>query len=118
MLGCSARQAFFRVVLPEIRPAVLAGALLVFLYTLSEFGAVQLLGYDTLTRVIFATRQADRAVSFAAAAALLVLAIAVVAVERRFRGRARPRSAHGRPAATDRTGVAQGAGDAHVRCGA
>ena len=90
MLGCSARQAFFRVVLPEIRPAILAGALLVFLYTLSEFGAVQLLGYDTLTRVIFATRQADRAVSFAAAAALLVLAIVVVTAERRFRGRAVP----------------------------
>ncbi len=90
MLGCSARQAFIRVVLPEIRPAVLAGTLLVFLYTLSEFGAVQLLGYDTLTRVIFVTRQADRAVSFAAAAALLVLAIAVVALERRFRGPHRP----------------------------
>jgi len=90
MLGCSARQAFVRVVLPEIRPAILAGALLVFLYTLSEFGAVQLLGYDTLTRVIFATRQADRAVSFAAAAALLVLATLVVIAERRFRGRAVP----------------------------
>ena len=90
MLGCSARQAFFRVVFPEIRPAILAGALLVFLYTLSEFGAVQLLGYDTLTRVIFATRQADRAVSFAAAAALLVMAIAVVTAERRLRGRAVP----------------------------
>lgn len=90
MLGCSSRQAFFRVVLPEIRPAVFAGALLVFLYTLSEFGAVQLLGYDTLTRVIFATRQADRAISFTAAAALLVLAIAVVALERRFRGPAIP----------------------------
>ena len=90
ILGCSARQAFFRVVLPEIRPAVLAGALLVFLYTLSEFGAVQLLGYDTLTRVIFATRQADRAVSFAAATALLVLAIGVVTLERRFRGPAVP----------------------------
>ncbi len=90
LLGCSARQAFLRVVLPEIRPAVLAGALLVFLYTLSEFGAVQLLGYDTLTRVIYATRQADRAVSFAAAAALLLLAIAVVTAERRLRGRAVP----------------------------
>jgi iron(III) transport system permease protein len=89
-LGCSGRRAFVRVVLPEIRPAILAGTLLVFLYTLSEFGAVQLLGYDTLTRVIFATRQADRAVSFAAAAALLVMAIAVVALERRFRGRSAP----------------------------
>jgi iron(III) transport system permease protein len=87
VLGLSSRQAFVRVVLPEIRPAVLAGSLLVFLYTLSEFGAVQLLGYDTLTRLVFATRQADRGLSFAAAAALLVLAIAVVVLERRFRGR-------------------------------
>ena len=92
MLGFGPRQAFIRVTLPEIRPSIVAGALLVFLYTLSEFGAVQLLGYDTLTRVIFATRQANRAVSFAAALALLVLAIAVVTLERRFRGRFTPDS--------------------------
>ena len=115
VLGCSARQAFIRVVLPEIRPAVLAGALLVFLYTLSEFGAVQLLGYDTLTRVIFATRQADRAVSFAAAAALLVLAITVVTAERRLRGRAAPDQRTAGTAAADRTRVAQDPRDAHLR---
>jgi iron(III) transport system permease protein len=90
MLGFGPRQAFIRVTLPEIRPSIVAGALLVFLYTLSEFGAVQLLGYDTLTRVIFATRQANRAVSFSAALALLVLAITVVTLERRFRGRFTP----------------------------
>ncbi|MFK7917674.1 MAG: ABC transporter permease [Ilumatobacter sp.] len=90
MLGFGPWQAFRRVTLPEIRPAIVAGALLVFLYTLSEFGAVQLLGYDTLTRVIFASRQADRAVSFAAALALLVLAVIVVVMERRFRGRFAP----------------------------
>jgi iron(III) transport system permease protein len=92
MLGFGPRQAFIRVTLPEIRPSIVAGALLVFLYTLSEFGAVQLLGYDTLTRVIFATRQANRAVSFSAALALLILAIAVVTLERRFRGRFTPDS--------------------------
>lgn len=90
MLGFGPWQAFRRVTLPELRPAILAGALLVFLYTLSEFGAVQLLGYDTLTRVIFASRQADRAVSFAAALALLILAAVVVTMERRFRGRFAP----------------------------
>ena len=35
--------------------AMSAGGLLVFLYALSEFGAVQLLHYDTLTRAIFST---------------------------------------------------------------
>lgn len=87
LFGLTPRKVFFRVVIPEIRPAVLGGGLLVFLYTLSEFGAVQLLGYDTLTRVIFVTRQADRATSFAAATTLLVLAVLVVTLERRMRGR-------------------------------
>lgn len=87
LLGLSPRRVFFRIIAPEIRPAVLGGGLLVFLYTLSEFGAVQLLGYDTLTRVIFVTRQADRATSFAAATTLLLLAVLVVTLERRLRGR-------------------------------
>ena len=56
LLGDSAWQMFVRVVLPMIRRSVLGGTLLVFLYSLSEFGAVQLLGYDTLTRVVYATR--------------------------------------------------------------
>ena len=95
-LGAGAVRTFARVTLPAIRSAVLAGALLVFLYTLSEFGAVQLLGYDTLTRVVYTTRQADRATSFGAAACLLVLAVAVVALERRLRGRATPDARRGR----------------------
>lgn len=90
MLGLSSTATFFRVTLPQLRTAVFGGALLVFLYTLSEFGAVQLLGYDTLTRVIFASRQTNRALSFAAASVVLVLALAVVALERSQRGIARP----------------------------
>jgi iron(III) transport system permease protein len=86
LLGDSPRRMFLRVVIPQIRASVLAGTLLVFLYCTSDFGAVQLLGYDTLTRIIYATRLVDRAQSFAAAATLLTLAIAVVALERRTRG--------------------------------
>ncbi len=90
LLGMTATQAFLRVTVPQLRPAILGGSLLVFLYTLSEFGAVQLLGYDTLTRVIYATRQVDRSLSFSAASVLLVFAVVVVAFERRMRGPARP----------------------------
>ncbi len=90
VLGMSPSRAFFKVTLPMLRPSVLGGALLVFLYTLSEFGAVQLLGYDTLTRVIFASRQTNRALSFAAASVLLILALLVVALERSQRGGTRP----------------------------
>lgn len=90
LLGLSSSATFFRVTLPQLRSAILGGGLLVFLYTLSEFGAVQLLGFDTLTRVIYSTRQTNRALSFASASVVLVLAIAVVSLERSQRGRATP----------------------------
>lgn len=90
LLGASPARVFLTVTLPELRSSILGGALLVFLYSLSEFGAVQLLGFDTLTRVVYATRRDDQATSFAAAAILLVVAVVVVAAERRLRGRATP----------------------------
>lgn len=85
LLGRSSTETFRTVTLPQLRSSILASGLLVFLYIVSEFGAVQLLGYDTLTRVIFATRLVDRGTSFTAAAALIVLALVVVAGERRAR---------------------------------
>lgn len=90
LLGRSAFSTFRTVTLPQLRSAILGGGLLVFLYTLSEFGAVQLLGFDTLTRVIYATRQTDRATSFTSATVVLVLALGVVALERSQRGQVAP----------------------------
>lgn len=78
LLGSSSIRVFVRITLPQIRTAVAGGALIVALYMCSEFGAVQLLGYDTLTRVIYATRQLDRATSFTAAAILFAASIALV----------------------------------------
>ena len=89
VLGRSAMQTFGSVTLPQLNGAIGSGGLLVFLYTVSEFGAVQLLGYDTLTRVIFASRLSDRATSFTASLLLVVLATAVVIGER-SRRRERP----------------------------
>ncbi|MGI9609542.1 MAG: ABC transporter permease [Acidimicrobiia bacterium] len=90
MLGRSGIETFRDVTLPQLRPSIGAGGLLVFLYTVSEFGAVQLLGYDTLTRVIFASRLSDRATSFTASLVLVVLAIAVVISNRFQRGHEAP----------------------------
>ena len=45
---------FRRIVLPRLGPAITSGAVLVALYVISDFGAVQFVGYDTLTRTIFA----------------------------------------------------------------
>lgn len=87
LLGASGLETFVRVTLPQIRAAIVGGTLIVALYMLSEFGAVQLLGFDTLTRVIYATRQVDRATSFMAAAMLFAASLAVVAVVRAGYGR-------------------------------
>lgn len=84
LLGRSPRQVFASVVVPQARSAISAGALLVFLYTISDFGAVQLLRYDTVTRVIFANSLANRPVSMALSLLLGVVAVAVVVIERRL----------------------------------
>ena len=86
LLGDRPARTFGRVTLPLVRGAIAGGTLMVLLYCLSEFGAVQLLGFDTLTRVVYATRLADRAASFMAAAILVVMALTAIFIERRLRG--------------------------------
>jgi iron(III) transport system permease protein len=82
LLGRRPLAVFRTVVLPQISSAIGAGALIVFLYTVSDFGVVVLLRYDTLTRVIFTNRVLDREQSVALSLLLAVLALAVVAGER------------------------------------
>ncbi|CAB4560733.1 MAG: ABC transporter permease subunit [Actinobacteria bacterium] len=48
-LGLSRFKIFVRVILPQIRSSISAGALLSGLYVLSDFGAVSLLNVETLT---------------------------------------------------------------------
>jgi iron(III) transport system permease protein len=83
LLGRRPFAVFLTVVVPQARAAIAAGALLVFLYVISDFGAVQLLRYDTLTRMIYANRLLDPSVSVALSLVLGVMAVAVVAFERR-----------------------------------
>ncbi|HEU4348705.1 MAG TPA: iron ABC transporter permease [Actinoplanes sp.] len=52
-LGQHPWRTFRSVTLPQLRPAVAGGALLVALYVLSDFGAVALLRTDTFTRAVF-----------------------------------------------------------------
>ncbi len=84
VLGDSPHQTFWRIVVPQIASAVGAGTLLVFLYTLSDFGAVQLMRYDTLTRAIASNQLSNRALALALSLILLVLAGLVVVAERIF----------------------------------
>lgn len=89
LLGQRPYTVFRTVVLPQISGAVWAGALLVFLYAVSDFGVVVLLRYDTLTRAIYTNRVFDRDQSLALSLLLAVLALGVVAAER-FMFRRRP----------------------------
>lgn len=82
VLGDTFAAAFRRVVLPQIAGAIGAGTLLVFLYTISDFGAVQLMRYDTLTRAIATNQLANPPVALALSLILLGLAAVVVVVER------------------------------------
>jgi iron(III) transport system permease protein len=81
-LGRSPAQVFRSVVLPQSTGAIAAGALLVFLYVISDFGAVSLLRYDTLTVRIDSARLFDQTTAIALAMLLAVVALAVVVSER------------------------------------
>lgn len=80
LLGKSPWQVFRSVVLPQASSAVWAGSLLVFLYCVSDFGAVAQLRYRTLTVEVYENRLQDRALVLGAL--LGFVAIAVVLLER------------------------------------
>ena len=86
-LGRSQAATFVRVTLPLLRPSVAAGALLVALYTLSDFGAVSLMQYDALTRAIYLQYRAlfDRTPAAVLALVLVALAALVLVAEARAR---------------------------------
>lgn len=88
-LGHSPRATFFRVTLRYLKPAVAAGALLVALYTLSDFGAVSLLRFDSFTRQIYVQYQAsfDRTLAAVFSLVLVALTVSVLMAESKARGR-------------------------------
>lgn len=99
-LGVSRRAIFRRVVLPQLRPSIAAGALLVALYTLSDFGAPALMQCRTFTRVIYVESSIDRDSAAMTALTLVVLTLMILAAESFTRGRARycrPNAATSRP---------------------
>ena len=90
-LGRSRTFTFFRVTLPVIRPSVAAGALLVALYAISDFGVVSLMRYDVLTRAVFQQYRSlfDRTPAAVLGLLLVALTVIVLLLEARARGRAR-----------------------------
>lgn len=90
-LGCNPFMGFFRVVLPQLRPALLGGMLLVTLNVLTEFGAFALLRFRTFTTEIYVHYRAsfDGAASSLLAGVLILICLLCLLAELRIRGRAR-----------------------------
>jgi iron(III) transport system permease protein len=89
-LGASRLKVFFTVTLPQLRPALVSAGLMVGLYTISDFGAVSLLRFDTFTRAIYTlyAGQIDRRPAASLSVVLMILALVILLVERRTRSRA------------------------------
>lgn len=79
-MGRGPVETFLRVTLPQIRSAVIAGALLAALYAMSDFGVVSLLRCTTLTREAFLRYESLYDPAGAAAVGLVLAALALVLV--------------------------------------
>lgn len=81
-LGCTGFKRFFRVVLPLISPTVLAGALLVFVRAMSDFGTPMLIGegYRTFTVILYNefVGEVSQNKGFASAIAIIAILITMV----------------------------------------
>lgn len=86
-MGCSPWGCFFRVILPQLKPALLGGTLLVTLHVLTEFGAFALLRFRTFTTVIYTQYTAGYAVDQGALLACVLLALCLLCLfaENRWR---------------------------------
>ena len=89
-MGRSGWETYRTVVLPQLRPAIGAGGLLVALYVLSDFGAVSMMRFDSLTRAIYTAYRSsfDRAQAASLACLLIAVTLVVIWLEARTRSAA------------------------------
>ena len=99
-LGASRAEATRRVVLPMLRPAIAAGAAVVVMETLTDFGTVQYFNVETVTVGVFRIWRGtyDRDAASEIATLVLVFAVLAIGLERMVRGRARFGESGGRGA--------------------
>lgn len=90
-LGLGRWQVVLRVVLPQLRPALLAGWLVVGLYVLGDFGAVALMRFETFSVAIYTQYSSafDRHNAALLSLMLMLLTSALVVLELRLLGRRR-----------------------------
>ena len=90
-LGLSARESFFRIILPSARPAIVAGLSLVAMECLSDFGTVSFFSVSTLTTGIYNSWLAfdDLNTANKLSFILLVIILALFLIENYSRGGAK-----------------------------
>lgn len=90
-LGHGPVRTFLRVTLPQLRPALFGGLLLVALHLLAEFGALELLRFPTFTVAIFEQYQStfNGPAATSLAGVLVVTCLGLLLLEYLLRGRAR-----------------------------
>lgn len=106
-LGSDSVTVFFRVVLPQLRLAILGGGLLIGVHLLAEYGAFAMVRFDTFTVAIFQQFQVtfDGAAGSMLAGVLVLLCLALLVAEAAARGNARfARIGSGAPSVITRFG--------------
>lgn len=83
-LGQSPSQVFVRVVLPQLRPALSAGMLLIGLHVLGDFGAVSLMRFETFSMALYLQYNAAYDRTYAAWLALMLLALTAAVLMAEF----------------------------------
>mgnify|MGYP001957013380 CR=1 FL=1 len=98
-LGLTRTEIFFKVILRQLVPSIVAGVLLVSLYVLSDFGAVSLLRYKTLSWSIFIQygTALDRNVAAVYSSFLIITAISLTLGEAWLQGKGRFASQNSSP---------------------
>ena len=103
-MGYSMLEAFRRITLPLLIPAIGSGAILAALYTLSDYGGVALMRHYTLTVSIMVNYQTsvDRVGGAAMSMLLVAFAVVLLVIEATIRGRRRYDDASGSVGRMDR----------------
>ena len=72
-LGHGRLSLLFRVVLPQLRPALLSGALLISLHVIADFGVVSLMQFETFSLALYSANETMDRGAFAVPALVLIM---------------------------------------------
>jgi iron(III) transport system permease protein len=98
-LGCGRLKTFWRITLGQAKVAILGGCLLVVMVMMAEYGAFEILGYQTFTTEIFSEFQQVFDISTACALSLVLVALSLLVLGADALGQSR-----GRVSRASRTG--------------